>query len=222
MIRNIIWDVDGTLFDTYPAISKAFKLAVNDLGGDAPLDSILESARISLSYCVADLADRCHLQKENIARKFDDYYGQIQPEAQPPFPGVIKICQYICSRGGKNVIVSHRGSKGVSELLGAHHMGAYFSGWITRDDGYPKKPNPAAFEAIIKLYHLIEEETMTVGDRDIDILAGQAAGVLTCLFDPGNGESTSDLTIISFEDLYIYLEENGATNARASSRIPPR
>jgi hypothetical protein len=24
MFRNIIWEVDGTLFDTYPAIDKAF------------------------------------------------------------------------------------------------------------------------------------------------------------------------------------------------------
>ena len=32
MIRNIIWDVDGTLFDTYPAISRAFRAALNELG----------------------------------------------------------------------------------------------------------------------------------------------------------------------------------------------
>jgi phosphoglycolate phosphatase-like HAD superfamily hydrolase len=38
MFRNIIWDVDGTLFDTYPAIAKAFQVALNDLGKDASLD----------------------------------------------------------------------------------------------------------------------------------------------------------------------------------------
>jgi phosphoglycolate phosphatase-like HAD superfamily hydrolase len=30
MFRNIIWDVDGTLFDTYPAIARAFKAALMD------------------------------------------------------------------------------------------------------------------------------------------------------------------------------------------------
>jgi phosphoglycolate phosphatase-like HAD superfamily hydrolase len=34
MFRNIIWDVDGTLFDTYPAIARAFQTALNDLGSD--------------------------------------------------------------------------------------------------------------------------------------------------------------------------------------------
>ncbi len=32
MIRNIIWDADGTLFDTYPAIASAFQAAMADLG----------------------------------------------------------------------------------------------------------------------------------------------------------------------------------------------
>jgi HAD superfamily hydrolase (TIGR01509 family) len=214
MIRNIIWDVDGTLFDTYPAISKAFQCAVRDLGGDAPLDWIMETARISLGRCVEGLAIRCHVPEEAVGRKFDEYYEQIQPAAQPPFPGVIQICQSIRARGGKNVIVSHRERKGVGELLEAHHMGAYFSGWITRDDGYPKKPDPAAFEVVLQRYQLIKEETLAVGDRDIDILAGQAAGVLSCLFDPASGPSTGDLTIRSYEDLSIYLEQDGAADPR--------
>ena len=207
MIRNIIWDVDGTLFDTYPAISTAFQLAVNDLGGHVPLHWIMENARISLSHCLSTLADQCHLQKEDIGQKFDAYYSQVQPEAQPPFPGVIKICQHICSGDGKNVIVSHRGSQGVTELLEAHHMAHLFSGCIGRDHGYPKKPSPAAFEAIIQLHHLSKEETLAVGDRDIDILAGQAAGVKTCLFDPAGGRSSADLTITDFEDLYTSLRQ---------------
>jgi len=32
MFRNIIWDVDGTLFDTYPSMAKAFQAALSDLG----------------------------------------------------------------------------------------------------------------------------------------------------------------------------------------------
>jgi phosphoglycolate phosphatase-like HAD superfamily hydrolase len=56
MIRNIIWDVDGTLFDTYPAIAQAFKAALNDLGADASLDWIEGLARKSLGRCASTLA----------------------------------------------------------------------------------------------------------------------------------------------------------------------
>jgi phosphoglycolate phosphatase-like HAD superfamily hydrolase len=107
MFRNIVWDVDGTLFDTYPAIARAFKTALNDFG---------------------------------------------------------------------------------------------------KDDGYPKKPHPAAFEAILKTHELPREETLTVGDRDIDILAGRASGLFTCLFGNETEGVTADLTIRSFEELYRYLQ----------------
>jgi phosphoglycolate phosphatase-like HAD superfamily hydrolase len=81
----------------------------------------------------------------------------------------------------------------------------YFTGCLAHDDGYPKKPHPAAFEAMIKTRNLRREETMAVGDRDIDVLAGQAAGIFTCLFGRKADGAVADLTISSFDELYRYL-----------------
>jgi phosphoglycolate phosphatase-like HAD superfamily hydrolase len=205
MFRNIIWDVDGTLFDTYPAIAKAFRAALNDLGKDATLDWIEGLAKTSLGHCVATLADKYLLNEEDIDQAFGKHYDQTRPEEQPPFPGVVTVCEFICSIGGKNVIVTHRGHKGTQELLAANKMTHFFAGYIARDDGYPKKPHPAAFEAILKAHNLQREETMTVGDRDIDILAGQAVGIFTCLFGPEANAAAADLTVSSYEALYHYL-----------------
>ena len=129
----------------------------------------------------------------------------MKPEEQPPFSGVIAICDYICTKGGKNVIVTHRGRQGTADLLAAHHMSGYFAGCLTRDDGYPKKPDPAAFEAILKAHNLEREQTIAVGDRDIDVLAGQAAGLITCLFGSETEGAVADLTGSSFDELYRYL-----------------
>lgn len=205
MIRNIIWDVDGTLFDTYPAIARAFQIALSDLGKDASLDWIEGLARISLGSCVTALANHCQLDEEDIAHAFGERYDHTPPEEQPPFPGVITVCEHICTLGGRNVIVTHRGHEGTNELLAAHGMTRYFTGCLARDDGYPRKPDPAAFEAIVKTHNLQREETMVVGDRDIDILAGQAAGVFTCFFGREDAGVVADLTIGSFDELYRYL-----------------
>ena len=109
MFRNIIWDVDGTLFDTYPAIARAFQAGLHDLGKEAALDWVAGLARISLSQCVTTLAGHYHLEEDTLGEAFEKYYDQVTPEQQPPFPGVIAICAYICGMGGKNVIVTHRG-----------------------------------------------------------------------------------------------------------------
>ncbi len=205
MLRNIIWDVDGTLFDTYPAMAKALQAALNDLGKDAALEWIERLARKSLSHCVSTLADHYQLKEEDIAEGFGTHYSHTAPEEQPPFPGVTTICATICSIGGKNIIVTHRGKASTHELLAAHEMTAYFAGCLTRDDGYPRKPDPTAFEVALNTYGLKREETIAVGDREIDISAGQAAGVSTCLFGPEIEGLAADLTISSFDKLYEHI-----------------
>jgi phosphoglycolate phosphatase-like HAD superfamily hydrolase len=205
MFRNIIWDVDGTLFDTYPAIAKAFKTALNDLGKDALLDWIEGLARQSLSQCVSTLAGECQLNEEALGRAFGEHYGLTMPEEQPPFPGVVTVCEYICAIGGKNVIVTHRGRESTDELLAANNMDRYFAGCLARDDGYPKKPHSAALEAMLNTHNLRREETISVGDRDIDVVAGQAAGIFTCLFGLEANGIVPDLTIRCFDDLYRYI-----------------
>ena len=216
MWRNIIWDVDGTLFDTYPAIARAFRAALNDFGKDAPLDWIQGLARKSLGYCASTLADQHQLSEDEIGQAFGEYYDRVKPEEQPPFPGVIAVCEYICTIGGKNVIVTHRGQAGTAELLAANNMIRYFAGCVARDDGYPKKPNPAAFEAVLTIHTLPREETLAVGDRDIDVLAGQAAGVFTCLFGFEVDGVAADLTISSFAELYDHLTSDNNLLQRAS------
>lgn len=217
MIRNIIWDVDGTLFDTYPAIARSYHQAVIELGGDAPLDWIMREARVTMSHCVAALVERCQLDEAELVRKSDEYYDRISAVDQPPFPGVVEICRYICSTGGKNLIVTHRGKRGVDELLEAHNMTDLFAGCITRDDDYPRKPDPAAFSATLETHQLDLSESINVGDREIDILAGQGAGIFSCLFEAGEVETAADLVIRSYAELLFRLPElDGIRDRRVS------
>lgn len=87
MLRNIIWDVDGTLFDTYPAMARALKTALNDLGKDASLDWIEGLARKALSHCVSTLADQFQLDEDDIVQAFGKHYSCTKPEEQPRFLG---------------------------------------------------------------------------------------------------------------------------------------
>lgn len=205
MFRNIIWDVDGTLFDTYPAIARAIRAALNDLGKDTSLAQIMTLARQSLNHCGTVLAEKYHLDRSKLDHTIEKHFDRITFEENPPFPGVVEICQYICSIGGRNVIITHRGREGTKGLLTTHNLEEYFSGHITRDDGYPRKPDPAAFEAALAIYRLKREETLTVGDRAIDILAGQAAGLFSCFFGDGSDSIQADLVINHFSELHTYL-----------------
>jgi phosphoglycolate phosphatase-like HAD superfamily hydrolase len=88
-------------------------------------------------------------------------------------------------------------------------MTRYFADTMAGDDDYPRKPNPAVFEAIINKHKLERTETLTIGDRDIDILAGQAAGVRTCFFGGELDGVTADFMITDYSELHqLIASEN--------------
>jgi len=201
MLKNIIWDVDGTLFNTYPAIARAFRLALNDLGRDSPLDQIERLARGSMDACIRALAAEHALSGDLITAGFSTHYAETKPADEPPFDGVVRVCEHVRRIGGKNVIVTHRSRRGTERLLLGNNMQQYFSGWLTADDGYPRKPDPAAFYAAMQLHTLKRELTLGVGDRDLDIQAGRAAGLFTVRFGTGSADAIAALTIQDYSDL---------------------
>jgi phosphoglycolate phosphatase-like HAD superfamily hydrolase len=201
MFKNIIWDMDGTLFDTYPAIARAFRLALNDLGRDSPLDQIESLARESMDACIRALAAEHALSGDQIKAGFSAHYAATKPEDEPPFEGVIQVCGHVRRIDGRNVIVTHRSRSGTERLLAGNNMQLYFAGWLTADDRYPRKPDPAAFNAAMQLHHLKPEETLAVGDRDLDIHAGRAAGLFTVRFGAASADAIADLTIQDYSAL---------------------
>ena len=205
MYRNLIWDLDGTLFDTYPAIAGVYQAALRVLGREASLAWLEGLARRSLSYCVATVAETYRLDGASIEQAFKTHYGLVTPKQQPPLPGVIDLCRYICSIKGRNVIVTHRERASSMELLTAHHMAGYFAGCITRDDGYPRKPDPAAMNAALTLFRLERGETLAIGDREIDVAAGKAVGLATCLYGAAEEGTAADYHVGSYTKLYPYL-----------------
>jgi phosphoglycolate phosphatase-like HAD superfamily hydrolase len=86
-------------------------------------------------------------------------------------------------------------------LLAASGLSGFFAGCITRADAYPRKPDPAAFNAVIHRHGLRRETTMAIGDREIDVQAGKAAGVITCFFGDAAAGVDADLVIAEFGDL---------------------
>jgi phosphoglycolate phosphatase-like HAD superfamily hydrolase len=153
MIRQLIWDVDGTLFDTYPAFATAVSLALGEIDVTVSPDRILSLCKRSLNHCVVILASEFQADADDILAGFQRHYAALPAQEQPPFPGVIEICAYICSIGGSNFIVTHRGGGSLELLLTAHQMVGYFADRLTADDGYPRKPDPSSFEAMISRHH---------------------------------------------------------------------
>jgi len=215
VIRYLFWDAGGTLFDTYPAVVEACRVALSGFGKEAPSEWVLALCKQTTAYGLHTLAKTFSLDEETFEQYFRRSYEDIGVQYQPPFPGVEAVCRYICEIGGQNFIVTHRPRASLEALLEVHGMKSYFTAWIAKEDAYPRKPDPAAIETLIARYALERVQCMLIGDRDLDIIAGQRAGIRTCLFGSEPHTTRPDLEIADFAALLDWLRVENADVGRA-------
>ncbi len=167
-------------------------------------------ARVSLSHATEKLAERHVLEEEVLAGAFQQHYSAIGPEHQPPFPGVVAICQQMVQAGGQNFIYTHRGRASLEALLDAYGMTDLFGDWVTADDELPRKPDPAGFNVLIERHSLPRSYTLGVGDRALDVLGAQAAGLDACYFgaEPPEG-AQPQFSVTRYDDLARILFSPG-------------
>jgi HAD superfamily hydrolase (TIGR01549 family) len=205
MIRYIVWDFDGTLINTYPEIARTVNAALAVFDKTASLERITQLSSISLDFCITELSKEFAISKEALDKHFVVCYETVDLQKQRPFPHVIDVCKKVQELGGQNFIVTHRRKKSLHELLTLHNLHSYFTDIVAGDDGFPRKPDPSAMCYLLEKHQLPLDKVLVVGDRPLDILAGQSAGLKTCLFQSSFPDVCPDLKISSFEKLLNHL-----------------
>lgn len=221
--RYLLWDFDGTLFDTYPPLIRAMQGALATLGhtvSEAQIGALLAD---TLDGAIDTLSAELALDREAFVAEIERIHAGVRPDERPPFPGVIALCERVQAAGGANLLFTHRDRPTLHTLLSWHGAEHLFLDILTTEDGYPRKPDPAGFRALIERNNLPLDEVLAVGDRDLDILAGQAAGIATCLFraTPSPGV-TPDFRITSWGELAALLGLPGTPGADSDTDLTRR
>lgn len=202
----IIWDFDGTLFDSYPPLIGAVERGLGELGLAEPRHEISRLLLASLDECIVTLAARYGFDADTFGNRVVAAYARTDPAEIVPYPGVVTVCEQFVQAGGMNTIFTHRRRETALALLEAHQVDALFAECLTTNDGYPRKPDPAGFVALIGKYGWLPERVLAIGDRDLDIQAGQGAGVRTCAYigqiSPG---VVPDFHLTHFDELAAIL-----------------
>ena len=201
MLRAVIWDFDGTICDTYPAIAQAVNTALAQFSAQATLARIIDLASISLERCMRTLAEDFALPYDQLDAAFTAAYQHVRPSDQPPFPGVRDLCQRLTHAGIGNYIVTHRRRASLHILLDTHDLHTLFTHIITADDAFPRKPAPDAMLHLLATYGIAPSDALVIGDRELDIRAGQAAGIPTCLFRGTIPDPAPSRGITAFSEL---------------------
>ena len=190
-LRHFFWDFDGTLMDTYPAMTEAFCRAVRGEGGTVAEARALALLKESLSHAIGVIASEQGLEGAHLARRFREEEAPLLLRGVPPVEGAPEALRALAEAGGRHYLVTHRDRTSLRMLERAGLMDC-FTGWVTGEDGFPRKPAPDSLLHLMARHGTDPAACVMIGDRPLDVQAGRAAGMLDCLLDaqgrfPGEG-----------------------------------
>lgn len=205
---NMILDFDGTLTDSRDDIAGAQLWALAQLGVTTVRREELyphigktlpETFRLILP---PELHDRI----PDAVALYSEYYPPRSLVTTKLFPGVAETLARLYDGGVALAVASTKRGTGI--LRATDHFGItkYFD-QLQGSDDLPFKPDPAIVLKILHDRGWRPEDTLIVGDTDLDIRAGKAARVATCAVTYG-AQSAQDLVrahpdfvIASFSEL---------------------
>lgn len=200
-----VWDFDGTLLDTYPAITNSLQQALAFYGHHPEKEEVFRMCKITLPAAIEHYASLYNLDKTAVMDKYLQAYPDFPIKKTPPFAGVETFIEQSIAQGAQHYIITHRPLDSVLRHLDYYHMSHWFKRMITSDDNYSRKPSPEAFIALRDIENLSAHSTLAIGDRDIDILAAKGAGFATCLYDNADRSIKADIYIKHYAQLSAML-----------------
>lgn len=203
---ELIWDFDGTLFDTYPLMAASLQQAMREEGHEVALSDIRARMAVTLGDALRHYRQTFGITEQTVERYKEILYGR-GVKAAAPFPGAEALCARIVEQGGHNHLCTHRGSS-ARMYMDAWGLSRYFDVYVTEDDHLPRKPAPDMVQRILEKTGRPAEQFIMLGDRELDILAAQAAGIKGCRFTAGEKiENTAAEYIIQrLEDFFEATE----------------
>lgn len=196
------WDFDGTLFDTYPRIVRAFQKGLKELGIEKTDEEVFSLAKQTLAEASMAIGG-----KEMAGRLMDLYFVHAEeegPDTLRPYEGLEPVLDFIRRGGGHSYLYTHRDGSG-PEALEREGLLRYFDDGVTHEDGFPSKPAPDALLHLVRKHGLDPKDCVMVGDRPIDLEAGRNAGMSSLLFD-GDGAYPDYPGVQRFESYAAVLE----------------
>lgn len=182
-LKAYIWDLDGTLFDSYGAIVSSLVDVARACGAADPPEDILKAVKQgSVSGYLRGLSAGCGKSTEELYQMYRTASHAKVGEITL-IPGAAETLKTLQDNGAKHFVYTHRGTT-TGPLLERLGIKGYFTEIITSQNGFRPKPSGEGVTYLLEKYGLGKPETAYVGDRPLDVLCAKDSGVQAILYLP--------------------------------------
>jgi HAD superfamily hydrolase (TIGR01509 family) len=215
MLKNVIFDVDGTLVDSKRDIASAQLWVLQQLGVDTyRLEDLYPLIGKPLTETFATLLpSSLHDRIAEAANLYKERYPPRALDTTTLFPGVRETVEALCRNGINLATATTKLTAGTRRVLTHFGIVEHFV-QIQGSDDMPFKPDPFIITKILSDRGWEKKDTLMVGDTDNDIEAGKRAGIRTCGVTYGSLTKQQilhhkpDYVIDSIEELLTLIQES--------------
>jgi len=177
--KLIIFDLDGTLVDSRVDITNAINYAVKEYGiGSFSVQEITSMVGRGVTKLIEDLIKPYpEILPKDVIDKFLYYYERHLLDNTKAYPGVKEVLEEL--KEYKKAVISNKREYLSRKTLEGLGLLKYFEVILGSDSVPEKKPSPVPVLTVLDRLRISPAEALIVGDSDLDIMAGRAAGIKT-------------------------------------------
>ena len=172
----IVFDWDGTLFDSTGLIVRCIQAACRDIGHQVPSDAdaayvIGLGLRDALQHAAPGLPPERHPELGN---RYRHHYFASQHELVL-FPGTLEMLQALKARNHCLAVATGKARRGLDDALAHVQLAGVFDSTRTADETQ-SKPHPMMLQQLMSEFSVEPSRTLMIGDTTHDLQLALNAG----------------------------------------------
>ena len=176
-----IWDLDGTLLDSYEAILSGIEETFGQFAIPYDKGKVRE---FILKYSVQDLLVQVAEERKLDVEVLNQVRAQSLAEKNAQvvlMSGAREVLNWADQAGIQQFVYTHKGDNALT-ILRDLGLESYFTEILTSQSGFARKPSSEAATYLIDKHQLNPDNTYYIGDRTLDVEFAQNSGIQSINF----------------------------------------
>jgi len=173
VIKNLIFDLDGTLIDSSLGVVAAVNYSLRQMGQP---EQRPETIKAFIGYPLSQMYP--HFTKAPLQELYEHFRvkaAELIVSSTKALPGVEQTLNRLNQKGYRLAIATTKIKANVNGILQKLEWQRLFCAVTTGDEVERVKPDPSIFRLTLKRLGADLQETLVIGDTENDILAAKAA-----------------------------------------------
>jgi phosphoglycolate phosphatase len=185
MINSFLFDLDGTLVDSIPDLTKSVNLLRAELGLEAITSQQVRSYVGDGVGLLLQRALPAELFNPSRRKRFMEIYTKHLTDETIIYPGIIEFLE--AHQDKPMAVVTNKPQHLAEIIIDRFDLNRFFPHVIGAELALQRKPHPDMVNHAVNLLQCDPASTVMLGDHHVDLRAASAGGVKSCFCAWGLG-----------------------------------